>query len=108
MTIQLQQQGRLRPMKRIPCNAEFEERDGLHLSSPEPSALKSHYNVFWASLVSQLVKNVPTMQESLVRFLGWEEPLEKEMATYSRILAWRIQWTEEPGRLQSMGSQSQT
>ena len=54
------------------------KRNGLHLSSPEPNALKSHYNVFWASLVSQLVKNVPAMQETLVRFLGWEGPLEKE------------------------------
>ena len=81
------------------------KRNGLHLSSPEPNALKSHYNVFWASLVSQLVKNVPAMQETLVRFLGCEDSLEKEMATHSSILAWRIQWTEEPGRLQSMGSQ---
>ena len=58
-----------------------------------------------ASLVSQLVKNLPAMQETWVRFLGQEEPLEKEMATYSSILAWRIPWTEEPGRLQSMGLQ---
>ena len=46
-----------------------------------------------------------TMQEIWVRFLGWEDPLEKEMATHSIILAWRIPWTEEPSRLQSMGSQ---
>ena len=58
-----------------------------------------------ASLVAQLVKNLPAMQETWVRFLGQEEPLEKEMATYSSILAWRIPWTEEPGRLQSMGLQ---
>ena len=45
------------------------------------------------------------MQEKWVRFLGWEDPLEKEMATYSSIFAWEIPWTEEPGRLQSMGSQ---
>ena len=45
------------------------------------------------------------MQETWFRSLGWEDPLEKEMATYSSILAWRIPWTEEPGRLQSMGSQ---
>ena len=50
-------------------------------------------------------RNLPAMQETWVRFLGWEEPLEKEMATHSGILAWRIPWTEEPGRLQSMGSQ---
>ena len=66
------------------------KRNGLHLSSPEPNALKSHYNVFWASLVSQLVKNVPAMQETLVRFLGWEDPLEKGKATPSSTMAWRI------------------
>ena len=50
-------------------------------------------------MVAQLVKNLPAMQENLVRFLGWEEPLEKEMATHSSILAWKIPWTEEPGGL---------
>ena len=59
----------------------------------------------WASLVVQLVKNVPSMQETRIRPLGWEDPLEKGMATHSSILAWRIPWTEEPGRLQSMGLQ---
>ena len=59
----------------------------------------------WASLVAQLVKNLPAMQETWVRFLGGEDSLEKEMATHSSILAWRIPWTEEPGWLQSMGSQ---
>ena len=52
-----------------------------------------------------MVKNVLAMQESRVRFLGQEDPLEKEMATYSSILAWKIPWTEEPGGLQSMGLQ---
>ena len=52
-----------------------------------------------------MVKNPPAMQETRVQSLGWEDPLEKEMATHSSILAWRIPWTEEPGRLQSMGSQ---
>ena len=51
----------------------------------------------WASLVARLTKNLPTMRESLVRSLGWEDPLEKEMVTHSSILAWRIPWTEEPG-----------
>ena len=60
---------------------------------------------YWASLVAQLVKNPPAMQETWVWSLGWEDPLEKGMATHSSILAWRIPWTEEPGRLQSMGSQ---
>ena len=58
-----------------------------------------------ASLVAQLVKNLPALQETWVRFLGQEDPLEKEMATHSSILTWRTPWTEEPGRLQSMGSQ---
>ena len=58
-----------------------------------------------ASLVAQMVKNLPAMQETLVQFLGWEDPLEKGMASHSSILAWRIPWTEQPGRLQSMGSQ---
>ena len=57
------------------------------------------------SLVAQLVKNVPAVQETPVRFLGQEDPLEKEMATHSSTLAWKIPWTEEPGRLQSMGLQ---
>ena len=58
-----------------------------------------------ASLVAQLVKNPPAMTETWVQSLGWEASLEKEMATHSSILAWKISWTEEPGGLQSMGSQ---
>ena len=58
----------------------------------------------WASLVTHMVKNPPTMRETWIRSLGGEDPLEKEMANYSSILAWRIPWTEEPGGLQSMGS----
>ena len=60
------------------------------------------------SLVAQTVKRLPTMWETRVRSLGWEDPLEKEMATHSSSLAWKILWTEEPGSLQSMGSQSRT
>ena len=56
-----------------------------------------------ASLVAQTVKHLPAMQETWVQSLGWEDPLEKEMATHSSILAWKIPRTEEPGRLQSMG-----
>ena len=52
--------------------------------------------------VAQMVKNLPAMQETQVRSLGQEDPLEKEMATHSSIFDWRIPWTEEPGRLQSM------
>ena len=55
--------------------------------------------------MAQTVKNPPAMQETWVRSLGWEDPLEKGMATHSSILAWRIPWTEEPGRLQLMGLQ---
>ena len=58
-----------------------------------------------ASLVAQTVKNLPAMQVTQVRVLGWEDPLGKEMATHSSILAWRIPQTEEPGGLQSMGLQ---
>ena len=58
-----------------------------------------------ASLVSQMVKRLPAMQETQIRSLDWKDPLEKEIATHSSIVAWKIPWTEEPGRLQSMGSQ---
>ena len=56
----------------------------------------------WASLVAQMVKNLPAMQETQVRSLGWEDTLKKGMATHSSILAWSISWTEAPGGLQSM------
>ena len=59
----------------------------------------------WASLWAQTVKHLPTMRETWARFLGLEDPLEKETTTHSSILAWRIPWTEEPGGLQSIGSQ---
>ena len=58
-----------------------------------------------AFLVAQMVKHLPTMRETWVRSLGRKDPLEKEMATHSSTLAWKIPWTEELGRLQSMGSQ---
>ena len=54
---------------------------------------------FKASLVAQMVKHLSTMRETRVRSLGWEDPLEKEMAAHSSIVAWKIPWTEEPGRL---------
>ena len=56
----------------------------------------------WASLVAQMVKNLPAVWETWVRSLDWEDTLEKEMATQASVLAWRIPWTEEPGGLQSM------
>ena len=55
--------------------------------------------------MAQMVKNLPAVQKTQVQSLGWEDPLEEEMATHSSILAWKIPWTEEPGGLQSMGSQ---
>ena len=61
------------------------------------------YRHLWASLVAQMVKNLPAVWETWVRSLGWEDLLEKEMATHSSILAWKTPWTKEPGRLQSMG-----
>ena len=61
--------------------------------------------VMQQSLVAQMVKRLPAMRETWVRFLGREDPLEKEMAIHSSILAWKIPWMEEPDRLQSMGSQ---
>ena len=59
----------------------------------------------WTSLVAQMVKRLSAMQETRVQSLGWEDPLEKEMAAHSNILAWKIPWTLEPDRLLSMGSQ---
>ena len=59
-----------------------------------------------AFLVAQIAKKLLAMQETQVQSLGWEDPLEKKVAIHSSILAWEIPWTEEPGRLQSMGSQS--
>ena len=63
------------------------------------------YSINGTSLVAQRLKRLPAMRETQVQSLGWEDPLEKEMATHSSTLAWRIPWREEPGRLPSMGSQ---
>ena len=72
----------------------------------EESRKKSHIIItIWAALIAQLVKHPPAMQETWVQSLDQEDPLEKEMATHPSILAWRIPWKEEPGRIQSMGSQ---
>ena len=74
--------------------------------SPKANEQLSKYSLCTqASLVAQLVKNPPVMQETWVRSLGWEDPLEKGKAAHSSILAWRIPWTEEPGGLQPVGSQ---
>ena len=71
---------------------------------PLEKEIATHSSIL-ASPVAQTVKRLPTMRETRVQSLGWEDLLEKEMATHSSILAWRIPWTEEPGGLQSMGSQ---
>ena len=63
---------------------------------------------YQGSLVAQMVKSLPAMRETQVQSLGREDPLEKEMATYSSILAWKIPWTEGPGGLLSMGSQKES
>ena len=87
---------------------------GIELTSPAmagrfftaESPEKPIYSSFTlTSLVAQTVKCLPTMQETWVQSLGWEDPLEKEMATHSSVLDWKIPWMEEPGRLHSMGSQ---
>ena len=74
----------------------------LHLKTIINQNIEYFYE---ASLVAQTIKRLPAMRETRVQPLGWEDPLEKEMATHSSTLAWKIPWTEEPGRLQSMGSQ---
>ena len=67
------------------------------------SEFELHSIIVEVSLVAQMVKNLPAMQETQVQSLGWEDPLEKRMAVPSNILAWRIPWTEEPSGLQSIG-----
>ena len=77
------------------------------IKSLPPLPLPQRIYVLWA-LAGQTVKNLPVMQETWVRSLGWKDPLEKGKATHPSNLAWRTPWTEEPARLQSMGSQSWT
>ena len=82
----------------------------LKVISDSPSSITAAYtacpsNRLTSSLIAWSVKNLPARQESWVRFLGKEDSLEKEMATYSSVLAWRIPWTEELGRLESTVSQ---
>ena len=89
---------------------------GVSFSTPIPCHTIVEHSQFFGDLptlsphidpdlLAQKLKRLPGMQETRVRSLGWEDPLEKETATHSSILAWRIPWSEEPGRLQSMGSQ---
>ena len=69
------------------------------------SAVHQDVHIYIPPLVAQKIKHLPAMWENWVRFLGWEDPLEKAMATHSSTLAWKIPWTEKPGRLHPMGSQ---
>ena len=74
----------------------------------EQTRVSKILNFIWGQIqlsYTQTVKRLPTMREAQVQLLGQEDPLEKEMATHSSTLAWKIPWTEDPGRLQSMGSQ---
>ncbi|WP_426779095.1 hypothetical protein, partial [Pseudomonas aeruginosa] len=82
---------------------ESHGQTGLGRSPEEGIGYPIQYS--WASLVAQTVKNLLAMQDTWVQSLDWEDPLEKEMAIHSSIPAWEIPWTEEPGKLQSMGSQ---
>ena len=82
----------------------FTKNDFIHQMLLLDYPLKIIILYYWASLVAQTVKCMPTMRETWVRSLGREDPLEKEMATHSSTLAWKIPWAEEPGRQHSMGS----
>ena len=74
-------------------------------STEIPRIIKDYYEQLWASLVAQMVKSLPAVQETQVRSLGQEDPLEKGKAIHPSILVWRNPWTEKPSKLQSMGLQ---
>ena len=101
------------PGSSVPGISQAEYWSGLPCPPPgdlpnpeiEPRSLKLQADSLPTSLVAQRLKRLPGMQETLVQSQSWEDPLEKEMATHSSTLAWRIPWREEPGRLQSMGLQ---
>ena len=83
-----------------------EQRSPTHVQHRE--LIQYHVIYHGASLVAQMVKNLPAIWETWVRSLGWEDSLEEGIATHSSILPWRIPWTEEPGGLRSLGLQSRT
>ena len=92
----------------MPCRATKIDRSWwrvLTRCGTLEKGIANHFSILKSSLVAQTVKCLPTMWETWVQSLGQEDLLEKEMATHSSILAWKIPWTEEPGGLQSMGSQ---
>ena len=88
----------------VPTLPNFRFDDSLEVHRTQDFYL--HFLVYRASLVAQMVRNLPPMQETWVWSLGQEDPLEKEVATHSTILPWEISWTEKPGVLQSMGLQT--
>ena len=101
-------------VKNPPDNAgDIREAGSIHGSVRSPGGghgnplqyfcLENPMDSDWASLVAQTVKRLSAMQETQVRSLGWEDPLEKEMATHSSTLDWKSPWTEEPGRIQFVG-----
>ena len=88
----------------MPIEKEVTEMGGMTLLSPF-LILFALLPLTRASLAAQTVKHLPAVRETWVQSRGWEDPLEKDMATHSSTLVWKIPWTEEPGRLQSTGSQ---
>ena len=92
-------------VKNLSANAGDNPWGGGHKRVGHSFVIKTTMVYNGASFVAQMVKNLPAMQETRVRSLGQEDPLEKGMATHCNILAWRIPWTEEPGGIQFMGSQ---
>ena len=93
------------PLHRQPHSCAFSVSADDTSKFKSPPFMKIRATQTGASLVAQTVKRLPTVRETRVRSLSQEDPLEKEMATHSSTLAWKLPWTEEPGRLQSMGSQ---
>ena len=91
------------PELRNQTKTQWEKRSSQEIETTQKGG--KLYRNFKASLVAQRLKHLPPMRETQVQSLGRDDPLEKEMATHSSTLAWRIPWTEEPGRLQSMGLQ---
>ena len=104
----------------IKCNLLSHKKDQIWVNCSEVDEPRTCYtewrrserekqilniNAYGTSLVAQMVKHLSTMRETWVQSLGWEDLLEKEMAIHSSTIAWKIPWTEEPGRLQPMGSQ---
>ena len=85
------------------CSTNDRENEVIFTSSTVFLSFGSTWSISWTSLVAQTVKHLPTMQETRVQSLGWEDPVEKEMTTHASILAWRIPWTEQPGSYSPRG-----